>query len=419
LKKKSNIYKLLEDDDLVKSHIAEKDGNDINTYILTYKYYTRNTADNFFNIPENTQEDSQIDNSLLNWYKTKNPDFKPLGELPNLKMKEFKTLLVTIAMNVMKLLLEKKYPASKYKNGKNTGIKRINSNNNMSFTYLNKKLTNNKDKIEYDNLLSILTDINNEDELNVSNEESDTYFSYKKITEIYLKFIAYMSGNHKIKKFDLNSDNDEYISDKNILTMNYKCDFYIDYIKKIYKYTPFIIYPTFIQQHELKVFKTMTAPVINFLITYTRVLSHDIYESPCNHIEHDVMFHGTITHLSIYRAIDQEIIFYENNFDKYFLFTTTFIQKYKTYSNEIKRIYNNIISPYFNNLIIKLLKLKLTSESEYKSEIEKNFKLFHEIPYFGVAINIYEETTKFNDYEKYEESIKYVLENILKPRRKK
>ena len=54
LKKKSNIYKLLEDDDLVKSHIAEKDGNDINTYILTYKYYTRNIADNFFNIPENT-----------------------------------------------------------------------------------------------------------------------------------------------------------------------------------------------------------------------------------------------------------------------------------------------------------------------------------------------------------------------------
>ena len=75
-------------------------------------------------------------------------------------------------------------------------------------------------------------------------------------------------------------------------------------MKIIYQYILFIIYPTFNQHNELIVLKTMSSPVINFLITYTRFESHGQYLNPCIHIEHDILFHGYNTHLQIYKMFD-------------------------------------------------------------------------------------------------------------------
>ena len=348
-------------------------------YIFDYKYISRNNADTFLHDVPN----------LFEWYTTKNPDFKPLSELPKLQMPEFATLLLTIAMNVMKVLIAKKFPKSRYIN-KNTGISLNNKKKfkyNKSFKLLNKqiKLTktkNNKNnsneiikegRIEFFKLKSILDDINNEEILNVTDPDNPNYFSYKVITEIYLKFIAYMSGNFEIEDFNLNNINNEFVDkivDFNVVDI---CVYSINFIKQIYKYTPFIIFPTFNQLKKEIVLKTLSAPVINFLITYTRFESHGMYLSACQHIEHDIMFHGRITHFNLYKIIDISLNNNNDNID--YLFSTNFIKNYKNYGQELKTIYSNAIYNYFLNLNVN-------------DNIKLYFSFFHESVIGGITIGL-------------------------------
>jgi hypothetical protein len=399
----TNIYKLMAKDKLVSEYIKKQQEN-INkknanqdyifNYTFDYKYRSRNSADTFFKDEPN----------LFEWYKTKNPDFKPLSQLQDLQMPEFATLLLTIAMNVMKVLLEKKYPGSLYKDQttKNEG-KKFNERNNKSNTLLNKKLnfsqkktknnsnnknknkknnSNNKNKSKKNNgivftdidyfvkLKSILDDIN---KLNISNSELPNYFSYKAITEIYLKFIAYMSGNYEIKDFNLTSINFTY-NDR----ISSTCDFLIDYIKRIYLYTPFIIYPTFNQQNEFTVLKTMSAPVINFLITYTRFKSHDLYLSSCYHINHDILVHGTNTHLLLYKAIDPNIRFDYNKPNIYLIFNDKLMTYNEANCQNMKNIYTNTLSKFFS-------KENLEKYNEYIQMFL--FVLIHEFP-SGIILDL-------------------------------
>ena len=372
----TNIYKLLEKDFLVKKHIDENpENNNFYTYILSYKYISRNNADTFLHNVSN----------LFEWYITKNPDFKPLSELPKkIQMPEFATLLLTIAMNVMKVLIEKKFPKSRYIDKitkKSLNNKTSYRPNNRSANLLNKpiKLTRNSrnndpDSIEYKKLLSVLTTINNEQLLNVDNPGNSNYFSYKRITEIYLKFIAYMSGFFDIENFDLDKITKEYTG-----TIQINCNFFIDYIKRIYKYTPFIIFPTFNQLDELTVLHTLSAPVINCLITYTRFLSHKNYFNPCYHIHHDIMFHGNTTHLLLYKVINNEIEFNVNRNNILLLFNEYIENNYNN-DNTIdffRDTYTNILSKYFNK--------KMLQQMEFKNLI-KLFILFHETSYFSVIL---------------------------------
>jgi hypothetical protein len=403
---KSNIYKLLEKDALVKAHIDENpEKNNFYTYILTYKYESRNSADKFLhNVPD-----------LFAWYKTKNPDFKPLSQLPDLQMPEFATLLLTIAMNVMKVLIEKKYPGSRHKNkvtktSLNT-LKSYYTNNNSSAKYLNKPLRltrknnkNNNKRIENDNkeflkLKSILGDINDETKLNVNNPRLPNYFSYKAITEIYLKFIVYMSGNFKIQNFNLDEINQNYNG-----KMEFKCECYIDYVKRIYNYTPFIIFPTFNQLNELIVLKTMSAPVINFLITYSRFLSHNDYLSPCNHIEHDLWFHGEKTHLQIYEFIDENKKYFNRMKKQYILINDSFADY--TNANKINKLYSNIMSKFFKKAISSL--------SRDHKDTKGFFLIFHEY-HLGLEglINKYNNNINFQKYLAEYENNTELYEKIL------
>jgi len=371
----TNIYKLLKKDFLVKKHIDENpENNNFYTYILSYKYISRNNADTFLHDVSN----------LFEWYTTKNRDFKPLSKLPILQMPEFATLLLTIAMNVMKVLIEKKFPKSRYIDKitkKSLNNKTSYHPNNRSANLLNKpiKLTRNSrnndpDSIEYKNLLSVLTTINNEQLLNVDNPGNSNYFSYKRITEIYLKFIAYMSGFFDIENFDLDKINKDYTG-----KIEFNCNFFIDYIKRIYKYTPFIIFPTFNQMDELTVLHTLSAPVINCLITYTRFLSHKNYFNPCYHIEHDIMVHGNTTHLLLYKVINNEIEFNVNSNNILLLFNEYIEKNYTqpTTINFFRDTYTNILSKYFNK--------KMLQQMEFKKLI-KLFILFHETSNFSVIL---------------------------------
>ena len=405
---KLNIYKLLKNDKRVQSYIAQNNNNNFETYILNYKNVSRNNANTFLHDVTD----------LFAWYKIKNPEFKPLGELKDLQMPEFATLLLTIAMNVMKMLIELKYPGSKYKNteGRSLNNKKSYFSNNTSANLLNKPIrltkkepntnNNNNKRIEKDNdeflkLKSILDDINNEDNLNVTDPGKSNYFSYKVITEIYLKFIAYTSGNFKIEDFNLDNINSNYAKET--------CDYYIDYIKRIYKYTPFIIYPTFNQLNELIVLKTMSSPVINFLITYTRVESHYQYLAPCYHIDHDILFHGIKTHLLLYTFIENSIIIRDHNGYRYNFSIAEYLIEY---TNKIKKLYSDIISKIFNNLI---------SSKMTELEIKSLFNVFHEDGSIISLLNIYTnfiKSQKNTNTGSYENFIIYI-KKIFTTKRKK
>jgi len=112
------------------------------------------------------------------------------------------------------------------------------------------------------------------------------------------------------------------------------------------------------------VLKTLLAPVINFLITYTRFESHGMYLSACQHIEHDIMFHGRITHFNLYKIIDISLDNNNDNID--YLFSENFIKNYKNYGPELKTIYSNAIYNYFLNLKVN------------EDNINLYFNFFHE-----------------------------------------
>ena len=175
-----------------------------------------------------------------------------------------------------------------------------------------------------------------------------------------------MSGHFEIEDFNLNNINEKFLG-----KTESTCDFYINFIKQIYKYTPFIIFPTFNQLKKEIVLKTLSAPVINFLITYTRFLSHVNYLSPCEHIEHDIMFHGTLTHLNLYKIIDISL----DNID-YLFSSENFIKNYKNYGPELKTIYSNAISNYFLNLKVN------------EDNIDLYFYFFHESGFGGITISL-------------------------------
>ena len=204
-----------------------------------------------------------------------------------------------------------------------------------------------------------------------------------------------MSGNFKIEDFNLNNINPKY--DK---YAKETCDYYIDYVKRIYKYTPFIIYPTFNQVNQLTVLKTMASPVINFLITYTRVKSHDEYLAPCYHIDHDILFHGIKTHLLLYNFIDNKIIITSNNYRYNFLITKSL--NLSNYTQQIKELYSNIISKIFNKLI---------SSNMTVLEINNIFNVFHEYTDITNLLDIYNNFIKSQtntNTESYENFIIYL-----------
>jgi hypothetical protein len=414
----------------------EYNEDELDNYILNYKYLDRNLADNFFN------EETINNIDLLKWYSGKNKEFKKLSELEHIPMIEFKSLIITITLNLIKIIIDKKFPGKrKYtqKQNRDSPIESNKPNHSISSRLQNKRIRSSTRKKIYkpaaaavavvsNNVSDISNNNNMTDEVNKQVqqklEESDiqkqidtilsfkqtenshynrylfisnllfkicklnlfendkpNYFNYKDIMEIYLTYIAYMSGEF-IKDIGYINVLENY-AHKNKLDLILNRDFqnnkfinYIYYIHNIYKNTPFIIYPTFVQLHELKVIKTLSAPVINFYISYTRSPSHGIYISPIQHIEHDIVFHGSITHfhfLSEY-YLNRHANKYNNNNSRKLSYLFDYkILIYKQYKNFsfLKTIYE-ILGPFFNSLHALLLK------EQNQNLTNLIFELFHE-----------------------------------------
>ena len=181
-----------------KLDIEQKLGIDIEEFILSYKYQDGNIPDKFFDEKTN----------LYEWYKTKNPEFTKLSELDKLSMPEYHQLLATITLNLFKTLIELKFPGRRKNMNSNYYNKMEYPSINYSLSYYNKLLvhytneqlskqrsysmyTNDDSSTEYAMLISLLNEISI---LNITDATKDDYWSYKKIMEIYLTYIAYMSG---------------------------------------------------------------------------------------------------------------------------------------------------------------------------------------------------------------------------------
>ena len=178
--------------------------------------------------------------------------------------------------------------------------------------------------------------------------------------------------------------------------------------------------------------KTLSAPVINFLITYTRFESHGMYLSACQHIEHDIMFHSRITHFNLYKIIDISLNNNNDNID--YLFSTNFIKNYKNYGQELKTIYSNAIYNYFLNLEVNEDNIKLyfnffhesglglggitiglqglkydikqkqkQKQKQFKNLNEKNQEVFNEIKKIFTSKELYatEATKSIDAYKKF------------------
>jgi len=358
----------------------------IKEFILSYRYADGNIPDKFF--------DEKTD--LYVWYKTKkNPEFKKLSDLPDLSMPEYRQLLATITLNLFKTLIELKFPGrrknlenNKYNNRERYSInysleyygrqlerytnKQL-SEQNRNSTYENKALFTeyndssteyNDSSTEYAMLISLLDEISI---LNITDEKKNNW-SYKEIMGIYLTYIAYMSGIFiknigfiNDKKIDDVDDVDETHAAKKL------CVAYINYCHQIYKNTPFILFPTFVQLNEIKVIRTLSAPIINFYITYTRTMSHENILPPCYHIDHDIRFHGTITHFHILmqRPLEYKYMSIED--------FMILVEKPININVNIENIYDTL-NILFTNLITNL---KLDTP-ENKNIISLLFELFHE-----------------------------------------
>ena len=255
------------------SFLKVTDINGLKEIVSIHKYSSNEYKDNFF-----VNEDN-----LLAWYKLKNPE-NNIMVVANPKMPEFTLLIKKITMDLLKIINESKYPKKHNEN--------LNNNDTKKTSYeLSNKITNDRDKKIINNVLTKIS------------VAITTELPYMECTHIYTDYIKIMSGAY----FELTDGVNEYDSEifKKYVGNNYirldgdkyksYCDQQIDFILQILK-TPYMIYPTFHQLDYYTVVKTISAPVINFLITHNRKKIHGYFSSPCEQINHDVMFHSMQTH---------------------------------------------------------------------------------------------------------------------------
>lgn len=381
------IKKLLDSD--VKSRFKDKSIEEI------IEIFTSQDLENRYTYESSKKDDNFLYDTpnLLVWYNTKNPEFLRLSELnsgngPN--MPEFHTLIMTILLNILKTIGTYKFPRrnlkGKTKKQGNTNITLVNTENKLvarnqrSWQLYEKSLNSIEEGQKWvDIFKTLLSELL---QINMSDNTRNDYYSYKKIMLLYLKYIAIMSGIN-ILHYNLEDPESIYKELQNPHNTSdlSSCLLFLLYIYDIFLKTPFIIFPTFRQVIHSKVIKTISAPVINFNIAITRTESHGSFISPCDEIEHDLAFHGAITHLQL-------LI---NNYEPSTTFTAYRFHwqdmhgKYQLNYNEIKDklkyIYNEILNPFF------MYALDYRKENEKENEMLLNifFLLFHEhVTYFKI-----------------------------------
>jgi hypothetical protein len=339
------IIKFVENNQNVRN-ILNIDNNFLE-YMSKFKYVSRTSSDNFFK--ENI--------NLLSWYKRKNPDFKNISKI-NLQMPEFNILLQTICLFLSKIMYDNKFPGKRIMSNyptENNNIAYL--KNNSSYKLYNKK----PNDIEVQEIIKILENI----------EKLGESRDYKLITNVYLHFIKLVSG----------------LYDEDYLDIHYQegkiCNDFAIFINKMFD-TPFIFYPTFNQLDYKYVLNTLSAPIVNFLISYTRFYSHDKFLSPCWHLNHDAMFHGYITHFSKLGQYTNSGIMLQSyvNYNKSmnFYFPIQFNDSESRINNTtLAKIYTDILQPFIKHILDILATDGIDSEIRDFLAVYF-FILLHEVP---------------------------------------
>ena len=287
--------------------------------------------------------DTFIQGNLLNqdsdfyhrWYKKINPDFKIILELKSkdesgneidFRLPEFKIFVANLAKDLLMMILYRKFnDSNETHNNKQKYLKGIykqieNSekydNRNAIRTYIiqnNNKITNTK-KNGYNgyNANNEKNEHNRKKTLSVKNSKYTKYHKnqlhrYKsKVIETKInkksvieKLKILLKTTNEIIGFNYIyiQVQDLYIEFIKLVSIKKSsCLEYIDEIKSIYEFTPYIVYPSYWTLDFKEVVNLCSTPILNFKFMNRRRLVHYDFHDPCDQIDHDIIFHGKISH---------------------------------------------------------------------------------------------------------------------------
>jgi hypothetical protein len=170
---------------------------------------------------------------------------------------------------------------------------------------------------------------------------------------------------------------------------NYK----IDKCSKLLKYykSQYIIFPSFKQIDLYKVILNMKAPVLNFLVTNRKHITHNETSNICTELWHDIDIHYDKMMISFFRNIMIARDIKYSNFSD----VVNFIDKNKCLFSTYFIFMNKFISELESNFIYSIVRRKNTTFENLKKD--SNFKeymncvvlfyLFHEVDFFDKCIS--------------------------------
>uniref|UniRef100_A0A6C0HMJ4 Uncharacterized protein n=1 Tax=viral metagenome TaxID=1070528 RepID=A0A6C0HMJ4_9ZZZZ len=232
---------------------------------------TSNASDPFLSSKKPAEGHYNLDN-LHEWYLTKNPNFLPISEA-NIHMPELAFITAIIVKDLVVLFKTCRFPKKHInnngtleKNLKNAPKQTINRFVDR-YKVANKKLNNScKSKLNTE-ILKLLNFIN-------TFIEEYKYLEFLIILKQYLLF--FYQGTTEDQ-----ADGSTYILTNLDILVNTQ---------------PFIFYPSVEQINFTKVIYTMQAPFINFRLPNVRKLIHNAFSNILFDLEHDILFHGLLTH---------------------------------------------------------------------------------------------------------------------------
>jgi hypothetical protein len=226
--------------------------------------------------------------SYLDWYKEKNPTFGPIQD--TLTVTEYEPLVVEMCKDLLIL-----YFTLTLIGYDQEGLNKTVENNNASRKSI---------KLGEEKRAQILKIIQNIDRLI---REGYLYVFF--IKECMTPYILLFS-NKSIKPME--SLQEELIRYKTEKSDN-ETNGLLYYIAGLLD-SPFIILPTFYQINYIKVINSVSAPVLNFRMTNTKVSVHNSIDFPIYEILHDLTFHADIMH-DIQSTIEKILNLGKNNVD--------------------------------------------------------------------------------------------------------
>lgn len=342
--------------------------------------------------------------NFLEWYKTINPKLKNISELTNpdgteFKMPEFKILVANLAKDLVLMIETINFAKSnevtnKRGNQRNISRAKMVKEANNSKTKVNdiKNSGNsiNSEDIEfleqlYKQRLSAIKKYNNQvgqtelsednkrkiiDLLERINDIISTGYIYKEVQDLYLEFLNLVS-----------------IED---------CKTWEDEILKIYNETPYIVFPTHYTLDFKEVVNLCSVPILNFKFMNRRRLVHFDYRDPCNQIDHDILFHSSITHnYNMFSINKNELKFNKIDLQKYCIRINKILNQLKAYYNYNEGIIKDIkiegsendnlyddLPPEIQKLCFGIILFYLFHEDSFKTDTVKNFRISGKIDKF-------------------------------------